>query len=104
MAAVATSWGTSNAVIDDRQLYLYAFEPVPGLPSGIVPTITAGRAPAATDEVALGAQSLADSGARIGDTVTVYLLDQEYPMRVVGDGRGQRQLRDRPWAGRCRDR
>ncbi len=84
MAAVATSWGTSNAVIDDRHLYLYAFETVPGLPSGIVPTITAGRAPAATDEVALGAQSLADSGARIGDTVTVDLLDQTYPMRVVG--------------------
>ena len=83
-AAVATSWGTSNAAIDDRQLYLYAFDAVPGLPSGIVPTITAGRAPAATDEVALGAQSLADSGARIGDTVTVDLLDQEYPMRVVG--------------------
>jgi hypothetical protein len=84
VVAVASSWGTSNATIDDRQLYLYAFEPVPGLPTGIVPTITAGRAPAAVDEVALGAQSMADAGVRLGDTVVVSYLDEEYPMRVVG--------------------
>jgi FtsX-like permease family len=84
VVAVATSWGTSISLIDDRELYLYAFEAPPGLPAGIVPTITAGRAPAAVDEVALGAQSLADAGAHIGDTVVVSALDQEYPMRVVG--------------------
>jgi hypothetical protein len=84
VVAAAGSWGTSNATIDGRELYLYAFEPVAGLPTGIVPTITAGRAPAAVDEVALGAQSMDDAGVRIGDTVTVSYLDHEYPLRVVG--------------------
>jgi hypothetical protein len=84
VVAAAGSWGTNNAVIDGRELYLYAFEPVPGLPTGIVPTITAGRAPAAVDEVALGSQSMAEAGAGIGDTVTVSYLDHDYPMRVVG--------------------
>jgi hypothetical protein len=84
VVAAAGSWGTSDAAIDGRELYLYTFEPVPGLPTGIVPVITAGRAPAATDEVALGAQSMDDADAGIGDTVTVSHLDHDYPMRVVG--------------------
>jgi hypothetical protein len=85
VVAAAGSWGTSNATIDGRELYLYGFEDVAGLPTGIVPTITAGRAPAAADEVALGAQSMDDADARIGDTVTVSYLDRQYPMRVVGE-------------------
>ena len=76
--------GASGSVIAGHELYVYAFDPVPGLPTGIVPAITAGRAPAAADEIALGSQTMSDAGVDLGDTVALSYLDQTHELRVVG--------------------
>jgi len=54
-------------------------------------TLLAGRAPTATDEIALGAQTLRAIGARLGETVTVTIdqdvtggLGPSHRMRIVG--------------------
>jgi putative ABC transport system permease protein len=82
--AVAGITGNSGH-LGRHDLYVYALSAVPGLPSGIVPTVVRGRAPAAPDEVALGRRSLSASGADLGDTVRLRYLDQEHPLKVVGE-------------------
>ncbi len=52
----------------------------------IRPAIVAGRAPAAIDEVALGADTLHAAHAHIGDTVRVEGAKRTRTMRIVGQG------------------
>jgi putative ABC transport system permease protein len=84
IAAVAGLLG-NTAHIGDHELYVYTLEPVPGLPSGIAPTITRGRAPVAADEIALGSRTLASVGAKLGDTIKLNYLDDDRELRVVGE-------------------
>ena len=74
-----------EAEIAGAEAYVYTFEPVDGLPSGIVPTITRGRAPAATNEISLGADTMDSAGVDIGDTVAFSYLGQDHELRVVGE-------------------
>jgi ABC-type lipoprotein release transport system permease subunit len=74
-----------TAVVGDDEVYVYGLAPVPGLPDGIQPEVTRGRAPAAADEIALGSTTLDRAGADIGDTVRLTYLEQERTLRVVGE-------------------
>jgi hypothetical protein len=51
---------------------------------GLAPTVAAGRAPAAPDEVALGAETLEALGVDVGDTVSATCIDRPCELRVVG--------------------
>jgi hypothetical protein len=75
----------NDGAIGDHVLYVYGIAPVPNLPAGIEPVVTRGRLPTAPDEVALGAISLAEAGAKIGDTVGMRYLEESRPLRVVGE-------------------
>jgi putative ABC transport system permease protein len=75
----------NDGAIGDHVVYVYGVTPVPGLPRGIEPVVSQGRLPTAPDEVALGAISLAEAGAEIGDTVEVEYREQSHPLRVVGE-------------------
>jgi hypothetical protein len=88
-----------NGVIGGGEVYVYAFAPVPGLPSGIAPVVTSGRAPSESDEIALGATTLAASGAEIGDTVELTYLEQTRRLRVVGEVIVYDTWEDRPGVG-----
>ena len=59
----------SDAEIGDEVAWFQAFQPVDGVDGLIGPVITAGRAPAAIDEVALGSTTMADQGLAIGDSI-----------------------------------
>jgi hypothetical protein len=48
---------------------VHALAPVAGLPGGIEPIVVRGRPPSSSDEVALGAKSLAATHAALGDSV-----------------------------------
>lgn len=51
---------------------------------GLAPTVATGRAPAAPDEVALGAETLEALGVDVGDTVSATCIDRPCQLRVVG--------------------
>jgi hypothetical protein len=73
--------------IDGRVYWAHAFEPVPGVESVLEPPITAGRAPAGDDEIALGAVTMRELGVSIGDRVAVRTTiagSEASSMTVVG--------------------
>jgi putative ABC transport system permease protein len=72
-------------MIGDDPLYAYALAPLDGLPEGVTPVITRGRAPNAPGEVALGAVSMERAGVDIGDTVPMRYLDVTEELLVVGE-------------------
>jgi hypothetical protein len=83
--AAAAGLAGNDGTIDGEPLYVYGLARLSALPSGIEPVITRGRAPTSTDEIALGATSLAKAGASIGDTVELEFLEQVRQLRVVGE-------------------
>jgi hypothetical protein len=89
----------NNGSIGDHDLYVYGFTPVPGLPSDIAPVVTRGRAPSAPDEIALGATSLAEIGADVGDTVELTYLERTRPLHLVGEVLVYDTWEDRPGVG-----
>jgi len=78
--------GATNIRIGNTHLIPFTYEPG----HGISPTMLEGRAPAASDEIALGDSLLKSLHAHIGSTVSVFYDDQKvrHPraasMRVVG--------------------
>jgi ABC-type lipoprotein release transport system permease subunit len=50
----------------------------------VVPTVLEGRWPSASNEVALGTQTMRDLGVAIGDRVTLHATGTSAPMTVVG--------------------
>jgi putative ABC transport system permease protein len=75
----------NDARIGDDLLYTYAFAPLDGLPEGIGPVISRGRAPSTPGEVALGALSMERAGVDIGDSVPLSYLDHTADLEVVGE-------------------
>ena len=78
--------GTDVAIGGDQEVWVQALLPVGDLPSS-PPVIVSGRAPASDGEVALGAVTLEDSGARVGDVVDVEVPTADEPLafEVVGE-------------------
>jgi putative ABC transport system permease protein len=79
----ATAFTTGSFLVDGRA--------VPGLAATavkdeLVPTVLRGRAPRAGDEIVVGADTLEDIGADVGDVVPVRLLDVSLDRRP-GTGR-----------------
>ena len=61
----------TDALIGDEIAWVHAFRPVEGVDGLISPVIVDGRAPAAIDEIALGARTMADQGVSIGDSIEI---------------------------------
>ena len=78
--------GTNVALGDDPQVWVQALVSVPDV-DVTRPVIVAGRAPAASDEVALGLRTLRGADASIGDEVTLEGPTGGEPLRyrVVGE-------------------
>lgn len=89
----------NDAMIGDEQLYAYALAPIEGLPEGIAPVITRGRAPIAAGEVALGALTMDNAGVDLGDTVPMRYLDRTEELVVVGEAIINDGYEERPGAG-----
>jgi ABC-type lipoprotein release transport system permease subunit len=73
--------------IEDEVMWSHALQPVEGIDDVVPPPITAGRAPASRDEIALGTTVMRRLGIEIGDTVEVHTTVSESPphsMTVVG--------------------
>jgi FtsX-like permease family len=68
--AAAGIVGTDVSIGADVE-WVHAFEPLPGVDGVVSPVITAGRAPAAIDEIALGSITMAARDLTIGDTVDI---------------------------------
>ncbi len=80
VAAVAAVC-TNDITLDRRGATGWGFTSLKGT---IEPTVVAGRAPRASDEVALGATTLHAAGKRIGDTVSVRGPHGNVHYRIVG--------------------
>jgi ABC-type lipoprotein release transport system permease subunit len=76
-----TAATAAGLVIDGQDITLLAFEPVIG---NLLPVITAGRAPAAPDEIALGRAAARKLGYGIGDAVPVESDDGIVELALVG--------------------
>ena len=101
VAAAALINGT-DASIGDEVAWFQAFEPVAGVDGLIGPVITAGRAPAAIDEVALGSTTMAEQGLSIGDTIelrTTSSADRTSQLTVVGSTIFNDSFEDNPGRG-----
>ena len=61
----------TDAVIGDEVAWVQAFAPVEGIDGLIGPVIIDGRAPAAVNEIALGARTMADEGLSIGESIEI---------------------------------
>jgi hypothetical protein len=72
---------TVGVEINGRPVTAWGFESLRG---AIGPTVVAGSAPRATDEIALGASTLDALGKSIGDTVRVVGGGGRYTYRIVG--------------------
>ena len=89
----------NDARIGDDQIYAYALAPVGGLPEGIAPVVTRGRAPSAPGEIALGALTMRRAGVDLGDTVPLRYLDRVEELVVVGEAVINDGYEDLPGAG-----
>jgi len=77
----------TDAGVGDETAWVQSFEPVDGIDASIGPVITDGRAPAAVNEIALGAVTMVDQGLAIGGSVDVRAASSSaevIPMVVVG--------------------
>ena len=79
--AAVTSICNSSVEVAGRPVEGWGFVQLHGR---IEPGIVAGRAPAAPDEVALGADTLADAGHGLGDRVRITGPDHSRTFRIVG--------------------
>jgi ABC-type antimicrobial peptide transport system permease subunit len=61
----------------------WGLSPAKGSP--VVPTMLAGRWPTSDDEIALGAITLGQIGAKIGDRISVSASGKTYDMTIVGE-------------------
>src|SRR5262245_31538584 len=68
--------------VNDKPTVGFAVEPIVG---DIGPSLVAGRAPRARDEVALGVDTMHRAGVRIGDTVRISGTKSGMTMRVTGE-------------------
>lgn len=70
--------------IDGHEVGLLALDVVEGDPRDVLPPVVRGRPPVAPGEIALGASTLADLDAEVGDTLDVEYSGVTAPMTVVG--------------------
>jgi hypothetical protein len=80
LTGAAMLW-LSESTLNGRGVVTAAFDPVA---SPVEPTIAAGRAPQADDEIALGQLTMRGLGVGIGDTVQATSSDGPMSLRVVG--------------------
>jgi hypothetical protein len=73
--------GDPSPLIDGRPVPVQAFQPGEG---AIGPAVVEGREPVHPDEIALGSVTLRTLAKRIGDTVTVAMLQRSARLRIVG--------------------
>jgi hypothetical protein len=78
----AICYGTANITIDERATNGWGIVPIRGT---IAPELTAGRAPAGADEVALGATTLRALHKHIGDLVAAKGPHGHGTYRIVGE-------------------
>ena len=79
--AAAAAMCSNTVEVDGRSVGAYGYVPLSG---GVEPVVLEGRLPSTTDEVALGSDTLANVGARIGDRVEIAGPDGDQDLRVVG--------------------
>lgn len=76
----------STVAVGDRELWIQAMVPIEGI-EPVRPVVTAGRAPMADDEIALGSVTMSELGLRMGGEVSLQpqlLGAHPRPYRVVG--------------------
>lgn len=81
VSSIANSDSTVGAKIAGRDASIFGIDTVRG--SGLVP-FTSGRAPAAVDEIALGARTMDQMHVRVGDHVTVSTGARPRSMLITG--------------------
>jgi hypothetical protein len=74
----------TDASIGAHSLWVHAFTGVPGIDGRVQPPITSGRAPAAVDEIALGAVTMRELDLAIGDQVEIQTtVTESAPTRLT---------------------